>query len=90
MTDYDALLMPAAPGEAPIGIEKTGDPIFNTIFSALHVPALTLPLFTGPDGCPNRSPGRGQVAAGRATVQCRSCYSQRNRGRPLKPNKRGG
>jgi amidase len=52
MTDYDALLTPAAPGEAPIGIEKTGDPIFNTIFSALHVPALTLPLFTGPNGCP--------------------------------------
>lgn len=52
MTDYDALLTPAAPGEAPLGIEKTGDPIFNTIFSALHVPALTLPLFTGPNGCP--------------------------------------
>ncbi|MCK9916014.1 amidase [Microbacteriaceae bacterium K1510] len=52
MADYDVLILPSARGEAPLGLESTGDPAFNTPFSALHVPAVTLPLFQGPAGCP--------------------------------------
>jgi Asp-tRNA(Asn)/Glu-tRNA(Gln) amidotransferase A subunit family amidase len=48
---FDAIVTPAAPGEAPIG-EATGDPAFNTIWTYCGVPALTLPLLTGSSGLP--------------------------------------
>jgi Asp-tRNA(Asn)/Glu-tRNA(Gln) amidotransferase A subunit family amidase len=48
---YDALVTPAAPGEAPLG-EATGDPAFCTIWTYCGVPAVTLPLLTGPNGMP--------------------------------------
>jgi Asp-tRNA(Asn)/Glu-tRNA(Gln) amidotransferase A subunit family amidase len=49
---YDAILTPAAPGEAPLGLESTGDPAFSTLWTYCGVPALTLPLLTGPSGMP--------------------------------------
>jgi Asp-tRNA(Asn)/Glu-tRNA(Gln) amidotransferase A subunit family amidase len=49
---YDAFLTPAAPGEAPKGLESTGNPIFCTIWTLCGVPALTLPLLTGSSGLP--------------------------------------
>ncbi|PLZ02125.1 amidase [Burkholderia sp. WAC0059] len=48
---FDAILVPAAPGEAP-PIAATGDPVFNRMWSLLGVPALTLPVGTGPNGLP--------------------------------------
>jgi amidase len=50
--DYDVVLTPAAAGEAPLGIEATGDASFCLLWTTLHVPALSLPLFTGPNGLP--------------------------------------
>lgn len=50
--DFDVLLVPAAPGEAPEGLDFTGDPIFNQLWTLMHVPAVTLPVFTGPKGLP--------------------------------------
>lgn len=50
--DYDVVLTPAAAGEAPVGIEATGDASFCLLWTTLHVPALSLPLFTGPHGLP--------------------------------------
>ncbi len=52
MADYDLLISPAATGEAPLGIEATGDPAFSTPFSALQVPAISLPGYEGDNGCP--------------------------------------
>jgi len=52
MEDIDLLLTPSAPGEAPEGIAKTGDAIFNNIWTTTHVPAVTLPAGTGPNGLP--------------------------------------
>jgi amidase len=49
--DVDALLVPAAPGEAP-GVATTGDPIFNRVWSALGVPTVTVPAGLGPSGMP--------------------------------------
>lgn len=49
---YDLLLAPAAPGEAPVGLGATGDPVFSRLWSLLHLPAITLPGFTGPAGMP--------------------------------------
>jgi len=49
---YDVILTPAAPGEAPKGLETTGDPIFNGTWTLLGVPAITLPLLQGANGLP--------------------------------------
>jgi Asp-tRNA(Asn)/Glu-tRNA(Gln) amidotransferase A subunit family amidase len=49
---YDAIVTPAAPGEAPSGLERTGDPAFSTLWTYCGVPALSLPLLTGPNGMP--------------------------------------
>lgn len=50
--DWDVLLAPSAPGEAPRGLEATGDPIFQIPWTLLHVPCVTIPTATGPDGLP--------------------------------------
>lgn len=50
--DYDALLVPAAPGEAPAGLEATGDPVFNRAWTLLHVPCLTVSAWWSPAGLP--------------------------------------
>jgi amidase len=47
----DALVVPAAPGEAP-DVATTGDPIFNRVWSALGGPAITVPAGAGPSGLP--------------------------------------
>lgn len=49
---FDAIVTPAVPGEAPEGLETTGDPIFCTLWSYLGLPALNLPLLAGPNGLP--------------------------------------
>jgi Asp-tRNA(Asn)/Glu-tRNA(Gln) amidotransferase A subunit family amidase len=49
---YDVLLTPAAAGEAPVGLHATGNASFCLIWTTTHVPAITLPLFTGPNGLP--------------------------------------
>jgi len=40
---YDAILTPAANGPAPVGLAYAGDPIFNGMWTLLHVPCLTMP-----------------------------------------------
>lgn len=49
---FDAIITPAAPGEAPADLSTTGDPIFCTLWSLCGLPAITLPLLTGPNGMP--------------------------------------
>ncbi len=49
--EYDAILTPAAPGEAPTP-ETTGNPIFSTAWTYLGVPAITLPLLQSETGMP--------------------------------------
>lgn len=48
----DVLVTPSAPGEAPHGLDWTGDPAFNFIWTSLHVPCVTVPVGTGPNGLP--------------------------------------
>jgi len=52
MEGLDALVTPSAPGQAPAGLEWTGDPVFNLIWTSLHVPCVTVPAGVGPDGLP--------------------------------------
>ena len=49
---FDILLAPCVKGEAPLGLDATGDPSFQAIWTILHVPALTLPTHRGPNGLP--------------------------------------
>ena len=52
LSQYDAWLTPAVPGVAPLFTEGNGLATFNRLFTALHVPCVTLPGFTGPNGLP--------------------------------------
>jgi amidase len=51
-TDADLILTPAAPGEAPRGLDATGDPLFNRIWTLLGLPCAALPIGVGPNGLP--------------------------------------
>jgi Asp-tRNA(Asn)/Glu-tRNA(Gln) amidotransferase A subunit family amidase len=71
----DALVTFAAPGEAPLGLDRTGDPVFNRLWTMLRVPCLSLPLATGPAGLPvgvqlvgRRWQDRDLLAVGRAVA----------------------
>jgi Asp-tRNA(Asn)/Glu-tRNA(Gln) amidotransferase A subunit family amidase len=48
----DVLVTPSAPGQAPKGLDWTGDPAFNSVWTSLHVPCVTVPAGEGPDGLP--------------------------------------
>jgi Asp-tRNA(Asn)/Glu-tRNA(Gln) amidotransferase A subunit family amidase len=52
LAGYDALVTPAATGEAGIGIADTGSAACNVMWSLLGPPAVTLPLARGPAGMP--------------------------------------
>ncbi len=47
-----AMLVPAAPGEAPQGLGYTGNPVFNRMWTLLGVPCVTLPAIWGESGLP--------------------------------------
>lgn len=68
----DVVVTLSACGEAPKGLEWTGDAVFNRFWTALYVPCLHLPVDSGPQGLPlgiTLATRRGQeakvVAAGR-------------------------
>jgi Asp-tRNA(Asn)/Glu-tRNA(Gln) amidotransferase A subunit family amidase len=50
--EFDAIATPAAPGEAPRGLQSTGNPIFCTPWTYLGTPALTVPLLRSAAGLP--------------------------------------
>lgn len=52
MTDVDALVMPAATGEAPLGLDSTGDATFSLFWSLLGPPCATIPAAVGESGLP--------------------------------------
>jgi len=49
---HHALITPSAPGEAPAGLGATGDPVFNRIWTLLHLPCINLPAGKGQKGLP--------------------------------------
>jgi Asp-tRNA(Asn)/Glu-tRNA(Gln) amidotransferase A subunit family amidase len=52
MRNFDFLLTPSAPSEAPASLASTGDPVFNRAWTLLGVPCVTLPYGKGPSGLP--------------------------------------
>lgn len=49
---FDAILTPAAAGEAPKGLGSTGNPAFCTTWTLCGTPAITLPILQGANGMP--------------------------------------
>jgi Asp-tRNA(Asn)/Glu-tRNA(Gln) amidotransferase A subunit family amidase len=49
---YDAIITPATTGEAPAGLDATGNPIFNSLWTYCGTPSITLPLMEGANGLP--------------------------------------
>lgn len=52
MGEADALLVPAAPGEAPPGLAATGDPVFSRVWTLLGLPCVNVPGLLGPGSLP--------------------------------------
>ncbi|MGA1599349.1 MAG: amidase [bacterium] len=48
----DVVLSLSSAGEAPHGLDTTGDPLFNRIWHVLGVPGVHLPFGKGPNGLP--------------------------------------
>ena len=49
---YDAIITPAAPGQAPRDLNNTGNAIFNGYWTMMGVPTISLPLLKGIDNLP--------------------------------------
>jgi Asp-tRNA(Asn)/Glu-tRNA(Gln) amidotransferase A subunit family amidase len=52
MADYDVILTPSAPGAAPRGLETTGDPAFNRLWTLLGTPCINVPGLFDNEGLP--------------------------------------
>ena len=65
---YDVLICPSATGEAPRGLASTGDPVFGLTWTLMHVPAVTIPVFTGAAGLPIGLQVTGPRGADAATL----------------------
>ncbi|KAI0151603.1 amidase [Xylariaceae sp. FL1272] len=50
--NYAAVLTPSVADEAPFGLESTGSPSFNSMWTALHTPVVNIPGFEGANGMP--------------------------------------
>jgi Asp-tRNA(Asn)/Glu-tRNA(Gln) amidotransferase A subunit family amidase len=50
--DCDVLLAASATGEAPIGTTSTGNVSPSAIWTTVHVPVMSIPAFSGPNGLP--------------------------------------
>lgn len=50
--DIDVILTAPSPGEAPLGLERTGNATFNLVWTYLWMPCVTLPFTRGPKGLP--------------------------------------
>jgi Asp-tRNA(Asn)/Glu-tRNA(Gln) amidotransferase A subunit family amidase len=48
----DVILTPSSPGEAPVGLHTTGNAIFNSMWTLLHVPTVGIPCCFGPNDLP--------------------------------------
>ncbi|KAH8432911.1 uncharacterized protein LDX57_010543 [Aspergillus melleus] len=49
---YDVILTPSVPDEAPRGLDWTGDSSFCSMWTLLHVPVLNIPIAHGENGLP--------------------------------------
>ena len=70
ITGFDALVAPSSPGEAPMGLEATGDPVFNRTWSLMHTPCVHVPITTGLNGLPLGLQVVGRIGDDARTLAC--------------------
>jgi amidase len=75
--EIDVVLAPCVNGEAPTGLDYTGDPFFQGLWTALHVPTISLPTHRGPNDLPvgiqlvgNKYEDKALLAAARWVFAC--------------------
>ena len=73
---YDAVLLPAATGAAP-PVTNTGDAVMNRIWTALHVPAITVPFWRTADGMPLGLQLVAPLGADRALIETAQWFHER-------------
>lgn len=73
MQGFDVLLVPAAPGEAPLGLAATGDPVFSRVWTLLGLPCVNVPGLLGPTGMPVGMQLVGLWGQERALLAAASC-----------------
>ena len=66
----DAVLTPAAPGEAPAGLGYTGNPVFNRMWTLLGTPCAAVPARWGEGGLPTAVQLVGQVGDDARLMGC--------------------
>jgi Asp-tRNA(Asn)/Glu-tRNA(Gln) amidotransferase A subunit family amidase len=68
--EFDVLLTPSVPAEAPEGLTNTGDSTFIRIWTAFHAPTINLPVFRGEKGLPMGLQVIGPVGGDRRALAC--------------------
>ena len=72
----DAVLVPAAPGEAPQGLGHTGNPVFNRMWTLLGVPCVALPARWADNGLPTGVQLVGRVRDDTRLMACAAFLEQ--------------
>ena len=76
VADCDAALLPAATGAAP-EFSDTGDAIMNRFWTALHVPAISVPFWRNTQGLPLGLQLLGSLGADRALAEIAQWFHER-------------
>ena len=82
LAGFDVLVVPSAIGEAPKGLDATGDPVFNRTWSLMHTPCVHVPITTGPNGLPLGIQVVGRIGDDARTLACAHWIEQRMRDAP--------
>jgi Asp-tRNA(Asn)/Glu-tRNA(Gln) amidotransferase A subunit family amidase len=72
----DAILTPAAPGEAPAGLGYTGDPVFNRMWTLLGTPCVAVAALWGVSGLPTSVQLVGRVGDDARLLACAAVVEQ--------------
>jgi len=74
---YDALLLPAATGVAPPSLGDSGDAVMSRFWTALHVPAITVPLWRSAEGLPMGMQMLGALGTDRTLAEVAQWFYER-------------
>jgi Asp-tRNA(Asn)/Glu-tRNA(Gln) amidotransferase A subunit family amidase len=67
--NHDVLIAPSTIGEAPSGLDNTGNPLFCRTWTLLGLPCVHVPFATGATGLPVGLQVIGRIGADRQTLQ---------------------
>jgi amidase len=71
----DVLIAPSTSGEAPADLESVVSSAFNRIWTLMHVPCLTIPAYSGPNGMPVGVQVVGPIGRDVATIAAAQCIA---------------